>query len=798
MDLKRFLLGAFVCVATGFVASAQVDNYALRFTSPEGVANLGTVSTFKDPTDFTLQFWMNAETWEPGAAIVRCGRFAIRQEEENGTVTLTDGVNSLTMTDTRLRSGKWAQLTIRSSATEGTGVIINNKKTFTFTEALTLPADTKSIWLGGNFSGRIDEVRLWNGQLPKDYNAYWQNTLNDLIPSWKTLAAYWKMDQEQCVNIVDYKGDSNGTLSASGVAKEKVTDNKSFRYLVNLGYGNVERFFDRQVDKRHYSLSNRIALIGAEVNPTNVSLDMRLVRYDAKVGNVAVVVDGKRHQGVLEFDGTQSISLPGGVLSQAPENYAFEAWLKIEEWVGGATIFSKGKAFTIKLGETEGTVDVNGQEIKNLTLPVGSWFHLGVATTSGGYIVKAKSTQRTLETSTTLATSNAAPKIGTDFKGRMDEIMIWKGERTAEQMISDSSNPPLADYKTVVSGPLYRVMEACYLFDDPDEPGFDSFSVQRIFRTIRSYTEGMRGVKFLFTVSFNPYKAEALDTPEKRTKLAKELAAIGNDSDYDGVDLDFEWPTGGEWDNIGMLCEELSGLLDAGKELSQTPHAFYYSFPKTKMKFVDRFYFQIYGPGQPTLFTLPTYKDDAQAFINYGYPKDKIVMSYATTTSGGWTAETGGSRVEWGSPGYYPAGYRGIWSESVKPSANVIYSAANSCYYHLTGFDQVVARCQYVVDNNLGGIMYWDLGNDLNADNKASLARAASYVINSNVEALVTEVDSAAPAPEDDPNGPEYEPSAISEIQATDASKKTYDLQGRKVINPKNGFFIRNGQLLRL
>lgn len=796
--MKR-ILTFFIGLVAALAATAQVDNYALRFSGPEGVVNLGSVSAFKQADDYTLQFWMNVDTWADGAALVRCGDFVVRLDAENGSIVIADGVNTFPVTDTRLRAGKWAQLTLRSSAEQGTRLLINNKKEYTTTAAIALPADSKSIWLGGGFLGRIDEVRLWNGQLPADYNSYWQNTLNDLIPSWKTLAAYWKMDQEQCANLVDYKGDANGTLSASGVAKEQVTDNKSFRYLANLAYGNVERFFDRQVDKRHYSLSNRIALIGAEVNPTTLSLDMRLDRYDAKLNDATLVEDSKRHKGVIEFDGSQSVSLPGGILSKAPENYAFEAWLKIDEWVPGAVIFTKGKAFTIKLGEEEGALDVNGQTVNKITMPVGSWFHMGVCTSAGGYSVLVKNTVRTLEATTTLAASNVAPKIGTNFKGRMDEIMIWKGERTTAQMISDASEPPLADYQISVSGPTYRTMDACYLFDDPNDPGFDSFSVQRIFRTIRSYNEGMRGVKYIFTVSFNPFKNEAIDTPEKRTTLAKALAAVGNDPDYDGIDFDFEWPVGNEWQNVGLLYEEVRGLLDADKEMSATPHAFYYGYPTNKMKYVDRFYFQIYGPGQTSLFTMPTYEESAKAFVNYGYTKNKIVMSYATTTSGGRDSADGGSRVPSGTPGFYPAGYRGIWSESVKPSANVIYSSANNCYYFLTGFDQVIDRCQYVLDNSLGGIMYWDLGNDLPATNKASLARGASYVINSNVEALVTEVATAAPAPEDDPNAPTYTPADITEITApADADTPTYDLQGRRVITPRHGLYIRNHKLLPL
>lgn len=751
MKISHRIFAALIFAASALGVSAQVDNYAVRFTGPEGIVNLGSVKTFKAADDYTLQLWINPEKWTKGASVIRCGKFSIKLGVERAII-LNDGTNHLTITDKEFGANKWTHLTIRSNAS-GTTVSVNNSKDFTLDTPLLLPADTKSIWLGGDFTGRVDEVRLWNGQLPTDYTSYWQNTLNELMPSWDSLAAYWKMDQELCENLVDYKGSSHGTFTPTGVEKSKVTDNAKFRYLTNLAYGNIERFFDRAVDKRHYSLSNRIALIGAEVNPSTLELDMRLDRFDAELNGATVAADGTR-ENVLVLDGTKTVTLPGGVLGEAPANYAFETWICVDEWVPGATIFSKGTAFTVKLGQN-GKLAVNDKEI-NLTLETGKWTHIGVASSSTGYNVKVGSNSTSVTASNvTLSKSSVAPKIGENFKGKLDEIMIWKGERTVAQMINDATNLPLADDQKVVTGAWYRSMDACYLFDDANEPGFDSFSVHRVYRTMRSFTKGMRGVKFVLTVSFNPFKADALNTAAKRSTLAKNLAAVGNDPDFDGIDFDFEWPENGAWYNVSLVFKEVRQLLDPSKEMTSTPHAFYYNYPVENMADVDHFYFQIYGPNRTDLFKMPQYISCAQAYINHGYPKDKMVMSYATTTTGGWTSATGGSRVASGHPGFYPAGYRGIYNSTVQPSDNVIWHEKNACYYHLTGFDQTIERCQYILDNDLGGIMYWDLGNDLAATHQYSLARGASYVINSNVETLVTKVDTAAPAPADDKNGPE-------------------------------------------
>lgn len=751
MKKLRNLLGVLVAASSAMSVSAQVDNYAVRFTSGEGIVNLGNVSAFQSADDYTLQLWFCPESWTQGASIIRSGRFSIKLGV-NHAIVLNDGTNHLAITSSEIAAGKWTHLTIRSSAA-GTRVTVNGEAEYTLGSVLELPADTKSLWLGGDFIGRVDEVRLWNGELPADYNSFTRTTLNELNPSWKSLAAYWKMDQEQCANLVDYRGDAHGTFSASGVEKSKVTDNDKFRYLINLAYGNVERFFDRAVDKRHYSLSNRIALIGGAINTSDATISPRLTRYDADLGD-AKVTDFGTKKGVVVLDGTTQLTLPKGVLGSAPENFAFESWVYVDEWVEGATLFKKNAKFNVTLG-AEGILVINGVEAKT-SVPVGKWVHIGICNTSSGFdvLVGSKVTSVSVDTHT-LTSSSVKPVIGTGFKGKFEEIMIWKGARTTDQMKSDASQLPLADNKVTVAGNLWNSMDACYLFDNAEEPGFDSFSLNRIYRTMREYNAGMRGVKYVVTISAGSFD-NCFSNASNRTKLAKALAEIGNDPDFDGIDFDFEWTySAGGWNNIALICQETRKLLQEGKELTVTPHAVTYAFPVDKMDCVDRFYFQIYGPGQTPIFTMPYYTARAEDFVNHGYPKDKIVMSYATTTSGGWTSATGGSRVGSSHPGFYPAGYKGIYNSTVRPSDDVIYNSANDCYYYLTGFDQTIERTQYTVENDLGGIMYWDLGNDLASTHKYSLARGASYALNSNVELLVTEVDSAAPAPENDPNGPE-------------------------------------------
>lgn len=760
------ILGLLLLTGASLGASAQVDNYALNFTDGSGVANLGKVTELSHAQDYTLQLWFNPAAWTQGAALVRCGSFSIKLGVEHALV-INDGTNHFSLTTSALAVGKWAHLTLRTNA-QGTVVTVNNSQKFSCAQPMALPAAEKSIWLGGDFIGRIDEVRLWKGQLPEDYSSFWQNTLNDLIPSWDALLAYWKLDQEQCAHIVDYRGTHHGTLSPSGVSKAKVTDNDSFRYRINLAYGDIARFFDRKIDARHYSLSNRIAVIGGHFNQYTNTHYLAMEREDAELGSATWLASFSGRKGVVQLNGGDGLSAAGSVLEvgsapkeqrKAPAGYAFETWIYLDEITPDATLFSKG-SMAITLTESGALAIALGSQTvtsKN-TVPVGQWAHVGVSASGTSVVVKIGADHETLTSPAAFAPTinSSRPVIGKGVKGKLDDVMIWAAARTASEMASDAQRVPLADAEHSITGNSAAKMAACYMFDLEAEPGYDAFSVDQCFRTMRSYTEGMRGVKYLLSLGANNFQT-SLANATLRQALGEKLARMVDDDLYDGLDLDFEWPENAtQWNNVGLLCQVIRQNLKAGKELSVSPHYSYYLFPQARMADVDFFNFQIYGPNNPTLFTRNGYSAAVTNFRNQGFSDDKIVMSYATTTSGGYTES--GSRVASSHKGYSPVGYAGLNNNSleggVPADATRAYHSGNECWYYLTAFDQTVWRAQYAVENGLGGIMYWDMGNDLPATQPLSLARGASYALNSNVEPLVTSVASAAPAPADDAFAP--------------------------------------------
>ncbi len=759
MNRLRYLLGTALLAAAGAHVQAQVDNYALRFSN-EGIVNLGQVGGLTATDSYTLQFWFKPDVWTPGAALVRCGSFSITLGTGH-KLLVSDGNNTLTASAADLTAGAWNHVTLRSSAAK-TKMLLNNTTPFYTEGAITLPTDSKALWLGGDFRGEIDEVRLWNGVLPADYNGYWRTTLNALNPSWESLVGYWKMDQNECTHIVDYKGSHHGTATTTGVSKVKVDDNSRFKYLTNIAYSDLRRFSDRKIDREKYALSNHIHLIGAHIDLTTGRATLDMEREDAVKENGATWESeyGGRKGVIALSGGDAALRLPASLLGSAPVGYAFEAQINLTEWTEGAILFSKGEAFQVKLGENNQLkVTVNGTEnTYPLNVTTGSWFHLGVSTKNTQELLVAlngeevtATTSNTLSAVTLAADATTEPLVGKGLKGRLDDVMVWKVSsdiystwstaRSLSEMKSDAANGiPYPDDTHTLEGQTYKRMDAAYSFDTEAEYGYDYFSVQHFMDIIRSFNSGKQGCRYIVTAAVNTEQTATLATcltdPTTSAALTADLIRIANDDAFDGVDLDIEWAYSNTsaWTGIGTICSNVRAALKEGKELDFTPHKVSYAYPTDQMDAVDHFAFQIYGPSDD-LFNMSSYTSAATTFLSYGYSKDKTILSFATTSSRGT-----GTSVQ---------GYRSLYegAGSIDPSADeVTHTDGNT--YKITGFDQTVERCQYVVDNDLGGIMYWDMGNDLPSSHTASLARAASYVINANVDDRVTTVSTAADAPD--------------------------------------------------
>lgn len=777
--MKRILL-LLLFVSLHALTFAQVDNYCLRFAQEEGVVNCGRIVALKQGVAYTLQMWISPSEWKGGAALLRSGAYSIRLGNDH-SLLLNDGQTFFYAVSPKLEAGRWVHITVRTSK-EDTRVWLDNELIATHPMHLTLPCETQSVWLGGDYRGRMDEVRIWRGVLPEDNDSYWRNTLNELNPSWGNLVAYWKMDQEQCPNLVDYKGSRHGVLSAAGVTKEKVTDNSLFRYLKTLAYGNVERYFDRTIDHQHYQLANCVSIIGAHLNTSTAH-----VNYDVPQENAVLVNGAKRldshvgRTGVLSLPTVSArLNLPAGLLDGRTD-YTFETWLYVDEWKEGGYIYRSEstngqQGLSLRLGtEEEGGIILrcNGQEMMYRgVLKVGKWTHVGLTTRNEAttpaqqFQVAVNGSTKTPRPedcptamfATRMPSLNRVSTIGEGLVGKVDETMFFTTSRSS--FGEDSRQVPLPSETRQMNADERYNMLACYTYDLVDRPELDFFSVPGFIMKMRENVAGMRGIRFTLTVAATNFDG-CLSDDKKRVQIADDIAALANDPAFDGVDLDFEWTyTPWGWRYYARLCENLYYRLSQGKTISVSPHMVTYGFPDDLMWTVNYFNFQIYD--KPELATYSGFENAHWTFENAGFARDKILLSYATTSTEGYVGnKADGSK-------YPTRAYRYMYpgEEAYDPTQNYMLGEDGEKYW-LASFDQVVWRAKYVRDQDLAGIMYWDMGGDLPATHKHSYARGASYYINSNVEPLVTSVRTNVVAPEEDPNAP-------VDVQSPDELQKTY------------------------
>lgn len=183
--------------------------------------------------------------------------------------------------------------------------------------------------------------------------------------------------------------------------------------------------------------------------------------------------------------------------------------------------------------------------------------------------------------------------------------------------------------------------------------------------------------------------------------------------------------------NLGLLAKEIRAALPEGKTFFISCHNVAYAFPTDMMQYVDGFTFQQYGPSNVHSH-YSHFEKMTKAFIDYGFPKEKIMCSYATTTSKGYINGTATADIKGVRNGFLDDGY--------VPNSEVDTRHAHGTPTICDGPVQTYNRARYCMANNLQGIFYWDMGNDVPVSHQYNLAKNCSYAMNANVDRHITEV----------------------------------------------------------
>ncbi|WP_430809636.1 MULTISPECIES: LamG-like jellyroll fold domain-containing protein [unclassified Carboxylicivirga] len=758
--MKKLMIVCFALLSYVGVMQAQVDNYALSMPTGSGVT-LNELTALSNSDSYTLQFWMNPGVWSPGATILSTGTQALRTElgTEN-KLLFKVGERTLTISSPALMAGKWCHLSLVYAKGQAS-VYVNGIVQTTETINLDLPVSLGSLSLGGNnYEGRLDELRFWNTAISDPFFLMWRNTVNKHHPNYANLVAYYKFDQDQCPNVVDYQMKHHGTFTGSA-DRSLVADNQAFKYRRSVAYTDFARWADREIDADKYLLSNDLIILSLEVNSAG-EVNIPFADNKGSVSNGNYLSEYQGRQGVLALNGLGAQMNVGAKAFNPKDKYAFSSWIYLEEWTEGAFIFQKEKSdtegFSIRLGDEARktiVVRINGVDyLRPNNMEVKKWVHLGVAAYStnnynvfhasfNGETYPAINMEVSVHDYQVSGLESTPALIGVNLNAKLDETVLWNAYRSSDNMKAAMTETPMPSDTRKVEAQTLFVMDSYWDYNRPENVGYDSYSYKHFISIMRSHYEGHRG--YMIRGGFKGFSGweDRFADPAFRSKFADEVARIA--PEFDGIDLDFEWCYDGTcWDNYGKVIEAIRAKFPADKVLTVTPHYVAYTLPQQYVDKVDYFPFQIYGPGKH-VFLYSTYVDALNRFTAGGrYPKEKIVLSYATTTSRGYDAVTD---VE--NKGVAPTGVRnGLLDNGYTPDMNSVIDGSGYRRY-ITGYNQVIDRCEFIHDNDLGGIMYWDMGNDVKTSHPYSLAKAASFSLNSNVDPLITSVDTTPTGMED-------------------------------------------------
>lgn len=753
---KELLLALALCAGSIDSAYGVATNYDLTLASDARVT-CDRLTKLDGAQNYTIQLWFNPTTWTEGATLLSAADSWSITLGKEGTIIAKVGDKTAEIKSDDMAHGKWAQLTIVTDGDKTEAIV--NGETAPINSLGAMPAKSGEFTIGGGYDGRIDEVRVWKTALSDEFDYFIKNTLNRWCPERESLVAYYKFDHNDCPNIVEQTAiwDENTTEVnnhgvITGAAKLNASDNTAMKYRINGAYTANERFFDRAIVKNQYLLSNDLIILGIESH-NDGHLNYGTPCYHGKEeGKPEYIAEADGRKGVVLFDGNSALNLGNEIWNMTAAQYTFESWIFIDEWTVGGTIFAKetsdgNHGISLRLGEEERhviTMSIDGHTYSIINkVEQKKWFHLAIYPLSNPpsprysfvYIIDgeecypSKSFTDT-ENSVILPTGNheCDMVLGKGLKGKLDNTAFWHYTGISGLAGHMKNGCPLPGFGIVQTTDYMRLGDAYYEYERPDNIGFDSYSQDNWRDIMLAAYEGMEGYEVRISVKSHSGWENTIADANKRKIFAADLAKLSEG--YDGVELDLEWLYGTQT-TLGLLAEEIRNALPEGKSFNISCHNVAYSFPKDKMQYVDGFTFQQYGP-QNEHSKYSHFVSMCNTFVNYGFEPSKIITSYATTTSKGYKDDKASADIK---------GVRdNFFDDNYVPDKEMDSKEFNGYTYYYTGPLQTYMRARHTVDNDFGGIFYWDMGNDVPFDHKYNLAKWCAYGLNSNVEPRVTEV----------------------------------------------------------
>ncbi len=450
--------------------------------------------------------------------------------------------------------------------------------------------------------------------------------------------------------------------------------------------------------------------------------------------------------GVMSFSGALNQLMNGQQdLIGNNRTFTFASWVYINgqsPYVPGKFLFKKqenGKEISLRIGGNYGQIifriiDNGIAYTATANAPVtgvaeDQWNHIGFTFNGSGSIgsqVKlyvngvSKVMDATVAFPSTLPVINSDLNIGENFNGYLDDILV----NDLALVQSDFNN----FYNGIYNFTSFNMTKtvALWNFDDTNNVGKDLRSHKNIISRVKAMRSSPN-IKIHLTISGGEWQT-AISTATGRTNFANDINNIIIDQQLDGVDVDLEWPaqnTESAFANYSAFVLRLREAIGNSKTLSLSLHPGYYKASLPAINSSDYVALQMYGPNT-TWWSYQKYVEAAQAAVAYGIPKDKLIMGLPFFGTTGVAGEQ--------------VGYRDFVSANPNLNFNIDQVTYNGKNYTFNGVNTIINKTQYVCQNQLGGIMAWDIPLDmLDYNSSHSLLRAAIETLNNcNNESNVT------------------------------------------------------------